>query len=839
MSQSSYLTDHATQDDLLDYEHFQQVLYNVVTKAETPLTIGVFGPWGSGKTSLMKMLRHQLEQEKIDSRRTVWFTAWKYDRQDALWRSFILRVLDALYPRETEPKDAPREERPILQNPTDPKQKRRIELLNRLEESVYQAVDWDEIGPRAINWWQFISNTGKAGVETAAHLGSAGLTRSYNRRQLHHMEEFEAIFKEVIALLPKGNGRLIVFVDDLDRCLPEKAIEVLEAIKLFLEVTGVVFVLGMDQSVVRQGIEARYATAFRYQLGKERIELPIQGDSYLQKIVQIPFHLPAMATMDVAGFVDKLNPNLSPVARAVLAQGVYPNPRQVKRVLNILLLLREIADLRFAAEEIVDSLLVKTVIIQSQYPALYQLWRQYPTLVVTLEEEYARHPTSESEVLTGIMLEGVRKEDDANSETAAGKGADGQVDRKAGRGGLLQDYFEDRFKYAFLERLMTYEPDETINGQGERVHFKGLDREQIHAYVRLAGAVESDPTAVPVAIDEDLKAGLLSGETVRIRDAASRLQSEEAEADKPIHQPLRQELVGILSNPQQPREQRMSAGDALAHIGDPRFHDENRFFLPNDEMLGFVEIPAGPFYMGSDPEQDPEAEEREQPQHTLNLEKFYMARYPVTVAQFKLFVKRSGYKPAREDSLKGLVNHPVRRVTWYDAIAYCKWLAHRLREQETTLLATLLWDGYTVTLPSEAEWEKAARGTDSRIYPWDNTFDEDRANHKGLALQTTSAVGSFPGGESGYKLLDMGGNVWEWTRSIWGDSAQPSFGYPYDQNDGRENLNKGDNWFRVLRGGGFYDDNKALRCTSRLKGRPVDWSDNIGIRVCVSPFATR
>jgi hypothetical protein len=259
MRQSHYLTDHATTDDLLHYEDFQAVLYSVVTKAETPLTIGVFGPWGSGKTSLMRMVRQQLEQEKLDSRRTVWFTAWKYDRQDALWRSFILRVLDALYPRETEPKDVPREERPILQNPTDPNQKRRIELLNRLEESIYQAVDWEEIGPRAVNWWQFISNTGKAGVETAAHLSSAGLTtslkkmlggddtpveeiqkaaaaishrtKSYNRRQLRHMEEFEAILKEVIALLPKGPGHLIVFVDDLDRCLPEKAIE---AINLFI-----------------------------------------------------------------------------------------------------------------------------------------------------------------------------------------------------------------------------------------------------------------------------------------------------------------------------------------------------------------------------------------------------------------------------------------------------------------------------------------------------------------------------------------------------------------------------------------------------------------------------
>jgi predicted KAP-like P-loop ATPase len=89
-------------------------------------------------------------------------------------------------------------------------------------------------------------------------------TKSYHRRQLQYMEEFEATFKEAVSLLDeKGRGRLIVFVDDLDRCLPEKALEVLEAIKLFLEVPGVIFILGMDQDVIRQGIEARYAAAFR------------------------------------------------------------------------------------------------------------------------------------------------------------------------------------------------------------------------------------------------------------------------------------------------------------------------------------------------------------------------------------------------------------------------------------------------------------------------------------------------------------------------------------------------------------------------------------------------
>ncbi|MBE2200732.1 MAG: SUMF1/EgtB/PvdO family nonheme iron enzyme [Anaerolinea sp.] len=854
-TRNSYLTDHATGNDLLRYEDFQSALYDILTQAEgTPLTVGVFGTWGSGKTSLMQMLRQRLERESITSRRTVWFTAWKYDRQDALWRAFILRVLDALYPRENEPKERLRVERPVLQNP-GPREARLIDLLNRLEESVYQAVDWEEIGPRAINWWQFISNTGKAGAEVAANLGSGGLfgtfkkalggedtpveeiqkaaaaigreTRNYHRRQLQHMEEFEATFKEAVSLLDeKGRGRLIVFVDDLDRCLPEKALEVLEAMKLFLEAPGVIFVLGMDQDVIRQGIEARYAAAFRRQ-GKEgeRLELPIQGDSYLQKIVQIPFHLPALAVEDVAGFIQALNPGLSERTQAVVARGVYPNPRQVKRTLNILRLLRGVARSRFGREAdtfITDPLLAKTVIIQSQYPRLYQLWRQYPTLVQTLEAAYAQRPTSDEEVLLGIRQAGKRQPGGAEMETETA------AETAPARAGELGEYLNNRGKYGLLERLLTYPPENEAGSGRDRDRFSGLTRPQVEVYVRLAGAVESDPT--PVDVPTDLMGGLLSGDVVKIGDAVGLLQTKEAESGGPLHQAARQQLVTLLSDPQQPTKQRLSAGDALAQLGDPRFHDAGGFFLPNDNLLGFVEIPAGQFRLGSDPEQDPQAQDDEQPQHSLHLESFYLARYPVTVAQFKLFVEKSGHKPANQDSTKGLVNHPVRYVTWRDAIAYCEWLTDALRQWPQTPGALRLNNGWSVTLPSEAEWEKAARGTDARRYPWGNEWDADKANHKGAGLDNSSAVGCFPGGDSVFGLLDMSGNVWEWTRSLWK-------GYEYNPKDGREKV-KGvqDNDRFVLRGGAFYSEQDRMRCAYRYGSGVRGDNRDYGFRVCVSPF---
>ena len=436
---SSYLTDNATSDpraDALNFGDFRPALKEILTTAETPLTVGIFGAWGSGKTSLMRMLRDEIESEGKPKARTVWFTAWKYDRQEALWRSLILRVLEAMYPREDG--DGPREDRPVLQDPP-PAQERLITLLEKLEDSVYQDVEWEELGDRNIRWWQFLSNTGMAAVDIAAALGSAGIapvmqglagvdeptaekikkaaqaisreTKNYQRRQLFHMEQFEATFKEAVGLI--NEARLIVFVDDLDRCLPEKAIEVLEAIKLFLEVPGVVFVLGMDREVVQRGIEARYGHFFSQHLERHS-ELPIRGDVYLQKIVQIPFHLPSLAIANLDKFMAGLDKNLSQMTRQVFAHGLFPNPRQVKRALNIFHLLQQIALQRekrdpeeggLAKGSIAWPLLAKTVVIQTQYPDLYQLWRQYPLVVQMLEREYSRQATSEDDMLLGRLQE--------------------------------------------------------------------------------------------------------------------------------------------------------------------------------------------------------------------------------------------------------------------------------------------------------------------------------------------------------------------------------------------------------------------------------------------------
>ena len=311
-------------------------------------------------------------------------------------------------------------------------------------------------------------------------------------------------------------------------------------------------------------------------------------------------------------------------------------------------------------------------------------------------------------------------------------------------------------------------------------------------------------------------------------------------------------LVALLHQGSLNAAERSAAGNALASLGDPRF-DASTYFLPHGERLGFLEVPAGPFIMGSDPKKDKYAGEEEQPQHELYLPAFYIARYPVTVAQFRAFTEDSGTKPETEYSLRGLANHPVVGVTWYEALTYCQWLTERLQAQAQHRMIKIsgqvqhadgFWSGLAegkvvVSLPSEAEWEKAARGADGRIYPWSGDFDPDKANTDETGLNATSPVGGFPHGASPYEALDMSGNVWQWTRSLWGENWEKSqYGYPYQRDDGREHLKADRKIPRVLRGGSFISYRRLARCAFRGGASPGYRQDSVGFRVVVSPYVS-
>ncbi len=270
------------------------------------------------------------------------------------------------------------------------------------------------------------------------------------------------------------------------------------------------------------------------------------------------------------------------------------------------------------------------------------------------------------------------------------------------------------------------------------------------------------------------------------------------------------------------------AESAALSLGLPG-HRADLGHLPDDPLAGFVEIGEGPFLMGSDPDIDTLAYDVErwsadQPRGVVDVPAFLIGRSEVTVAQFRAFAESAGYE-ADPRVPTGPPLHPVSFVSWPDALAYCRWLEELLRESPATPpeLRALLADGWRVTLPSEAQWEKAARGGDGRIFPWGNELRRDRAN---FATGGPEPVGEVACPECPYGLSDMSGNVWEWTRSPW----QP---YPHDETDDRERLDGDPLW--VMRGGSFADPVRNARAAIRGAAGPDVRREFIGFRVVVAP----
>ena len=327
------------------------------------------------------------------------------------------------------------------------------------------------------------------------------------------------------------------------------------------------------------------------------------------------------------------------------------------------------------------------------------------------------------------------------------------------------------------------------------------------------------------------------------------------------YQPIRQRVAGWLAAalPVHPDQGGLSAplraqcGDNLAALGDPRF-DPSRLYLPAEDDWGFVRIPSDPAFCIGTRRQDlnkvQEATGSDAIDYEINdeatpTEEFYIARYPVTVAQFRAFVETTEFKLGNEKALHDPESRPVRYVSWHEALAYCDWLNDALiksppapllqRGESTASLLSLIQSGqWRITLPSELEWEKAARGgLAGAVFPWDDMPDRNRANYRESNIGDTSPVGCFP--PNAYGLYDMVGNVWEWTRSLWGkDLFEPEFGYPYQSDDPkREDLRVGNDMLRVVRGGSWNDDRDFARCAVRGRYRPAYRDLDLGFRVVV------
>ena len=270
--------------------------------------------------------------------------------------------------------------------------------------------------------------------------------------------------------------------------------------------------------------------------------------------------------------------------------------------------------------------------------------------------------------------------------------------------------------------------------------------------------------------------------------------------------------------------------------------------LTSDITLELIHIPAGEFLMGSNPAVDTNATAHELPQHKMSLDAFYIGKTPVTVAQFAVFAEATGYKTTAEqyghgfnlikdqwEAIQGAHwrsprgaesivqekrTHPVTLVSWYDALAFCDWVTKITHSN--------------VSLPSEAEWERAARGESGFIYPWGKDNPSDVLCNYNSNINDTSPVGHYsPQGDSPIGCTDMAGNVIEWTRSLWGrDINAPEYPYPYstDKNE-RENIQAPDDVRRVVRGGAWDDESESVRCAHRFSNPTISRNNLLGFRV--------
>jgi len=230
-------------------------------------------------------------------------------------------------------------------------------------------------------------------------------------------------------------------------------------------------------------------------------------------------------------------------------------------------------------------------------------------------------------------------------------------------------------------------------------------------------------------------------------------------------------------------------------IPTPKWIAANKIIVSNG--MEFMRVPAGKFLMGGSDRG--ENDEYEISQHTVDISHdYWMAHYLVTNEQYNIYIKSKGINnPVHLWERKK--DHPVSGVEWIEALEYCQWL--------NSLLKAELPSGLVLRLPTEAEWEKAARGTDGWEYPWGNNFDKNRCNTYEGGKGGTTPVGFYsPLGDSPYGCADMAGNIWEWNHSL-------MKAYPYNIKDGREDEKV--SGYRVLRGGSFDYDGMFARCAYR------------------------
>jgi hypothetical protein len=369
MSLVHLLDDNPTTEDSLGFSRTADAIVGAVKNASRrPLTIGVFGGWGTGKTSLMQMIESRLKRDGI---KTVWFNAWKYSGKEVIWNALIQTILltmknDADF-METSRRDAFRRRLFIISEALG---KYAAKVGTRLiPGGIIQEGDVDDL-------WAALSSSVKDG----------SLFEFINRFE----SEFGRLVDEYV-----GESYLVVFIDDLDRCLPENAIEVMEALKLYLDKANCVFVIGVEPSIIQGAIVLRYGA-----------NSTLSASMYLEKIVQVPVLVPRVRTQSAVDLLSSVISDFGPDQQAHLYQlvriGMDRNPRRIKRIVNSCMVALSIARQSSAEEKLPSAeemlTLVKVLVIQMRFPEFYRQLARHSDLLDELGNAESEDAWSEAGV---------------------------------------------------------------------------------------------------------------------------------------------------------------------------------------------------------------------------------------------------------------------------------------------------------------------------------------------------------------------------------------------------------------------------------------------------------
>ncbi len=644
------------------FEHYVGTLSELIANKEnaTPLVIGVYGDWGTGKTTLMRNIQGHLDNGKYNKEKwsrkckTIWFEPWKYEKEDEILAALIETIF---------------------------KEMQKDGFFGHLKSNIEKIT-------KNINIKGFFSEFIKQVTLGTVNLDKLFSDEDYKAR-LAFYDNFDLLLNRLIfAYLSFGfqeegeyqewddkKGSLVIFIDDLDRCPPERILKVLETIKLFMDKKGCVFVIGADKNIIENAVKL---DGFKDYYKK-----------FMDKIINVVFKLPKIHENDFENYLKNIKKDFS-IDLTEYSEIIIPmmnnNPRNLKRFINDI-------NLRY------NLLQKKGLKIELKHLIIWEIISDnFPYLKDVIIKNKATETFNRLKVIMSIYRDTNIEEKDKEKKLEPLRK---DIDDK------LHDFFIDPVKAKLIESF-------------------DCDDEQIEQLETLKDIFDSSE---PEILKDDLYKNEI-GDMVKIPKGKLLFKHDQKEISIALYE------IGI-------------------------------FPVTNQEYAKFIK----------------EGYKEEK----------YWRKYGGWEWKLEYNIENPRYwdHPVFNGPIK-----PVVGVSFYEAGAYCEWLSGKT--------------GLNYRLPNEKEWEKAARGTDGRRYPWGNDFDKNKCNTIESGRKKTNDVNLFTNGRSPFGCYDMEGNVWEWTSTIIND-------------------------FHVMRGGSWRVNLNTTLTTRNNKSIPEDQDNVNGFRISRDP----